>query len=142
MEGNKLSDLADKLKEDLPKITIFIGVMVMVVVVSAVLGTTFLGQGVINFGALCFGLVVGWITYRTLLRQEGRTNISYIASVVAAIGGGALTRLFGTATVLFGFYSIGLALGFFSYLVATRIFDKDPDKVLTGTPSGEHDANG
>ena len=40
------------------------------------------------------------------------------------------------------FYSIGLALGFFSYLVATRIFDKDPDKVLTGTPSGEHDANG
>jgi hypothetical protein len=102
MEGNKLSNLAHKLKEDLPKITIFIGVMV-VVVVSVVLGTTFLGEGVINFGALCFGPVVGWITYRTLVRQEGGANISDITSVVAAIGGGALTRLFGTATVLFVF---------------------------------------
>jgi hypothetical protein len=31
--------------------------------------------------ALCFGLVIGWITYRTLRRKEGSAALSDIAGV-------------------------------------------------------------
>ena len=70
---------------------------------------------------------------RTLLRKEGgEAAISDLASVIAAIGGGAITKLFEGDTELFTAYSIGLALGFISFLVASWIFDKDPDLVMTG----------
>ena len=71
---------------------------------------------VISLGALCFGLVVGWVTYRTLRRREGNAAISDIASVIGAVGGGAVTVLFKEPEV-FGWYSIGLAIGFFLYLI-------------------------
>jgi len=69
-----------------------------------------------EIGALCFGLVVGWITYRTLRRKEGATALSDIASVIGAVGGAAVTTLFTTES-LFGMYSIGLAIGFFGYFI-------------------------
>jgi len=65
-------------------------------------------------GAACFGLVIGWITYRTLRRRSGAAAISDIASVLGAVGGGAVTALFSSAA-LFGSYAIGLAVGFFGY---------------------------
>ncbi len=65
-------------------------------------------------GAGCFGLVIGWITYRTLRRKEGAAQLSDIATVIAAIGGAAVTKLFDDPD-LFGAYSIGLAVGFFLY---------------------------
>ena len=67
------------------------------------------------FGTLCFGLVIGWVTYRTLRRQREAVAISNIASVIAAIGGGAVVTLFKTPELL-GWYSVGLAVGFFGYL--------------------------
>lgn len=74
-----------------------------------------------GIGAICFGLVIGWVTYRTLRRKEGRAALSDIASVLAAVGGATVTGLFGTAE-LFGLYSIGLAVGFFMYLIiAARV---------------------
>jgi hypothetical protein len=33
-----------------------------------------------EWGAVCFGLVVGWITYRTLRRREGVAALSDIAT--------------------------------------------------------------
>lgn len=66
-------------------------------------------------GAICFGIVVGWITYRTIRRQKQAVNISDIAAVIGAVGGAAVTALF--AGNLFAFYSIGLIVGFFGYLV-------------------------
>jgi hypothetical protein len=69
-----------------------------------------------SMGALAFGLVVGWVTYRTLRRKEGVSALSDISSVIAAVGGGAVTALF-KSSELFGYYSIGLAIGFFLYLV-------------------------
>jgi EamA domain-containing membrane protein RarD len=69
-----------------------------------------------EFGGLCFGLVVGWVTYRTLRRTGEAVALSNIATVIGAIGGGAVTGLF-IDTRLFSWYSIGLAIGFFLYLV-------------------------
>lgn len=34
-------------------------------------------------GALCFGFVIGWVTYRTLRRQKETVALSNIASVIA-----------------------------------------------------------
>jgi ABC-type sulfate transport system permease component len=66
-------------------------------------------------GAGFFGLVIGWVTYRTLRRREGAAQLSDIATVIGAVGGAAVTKLFDDPD-LFGAYSIGLAIGFFSYL--------------------------
>ena len=72
----------------------------------------------VTIGAFCFGLVVGWITYRTLRRREGTAALSDIATVIGAIGGAAVTALF-KSEALFGAYSIGLALGFFAYFAVS-----------------------
>ncbi len=77
-----------------------------------------------QFGALAFGLVVGWITYRTLRKTGETVAISNIASVIAAVGGGAVTTLF-EAQNLFAAYSIGLAIGFFLYLILGNTVFKD-----------------
>lgn len=71
-----------------------------------------------GIGALCFGLVVGWISYRTLRRKEGVAALSDISAVISAIGGAAVTALFKDAA-LFGLYAIGLAVGFFAYFVVS-----------------------
>ena len=68
------------------------------------------------WGALAFGIVIGWVTYRTLRRQQETVALSNIASVVGAVGGGAVTALF-NSPALFGWYSIGLFVGFFAYLI-------------------------
>ena len=67
-------------------------------------------------GALCFGIIVGWVTYRTLRRQGETVALSNIATVIGAIGGAAVTALFNSPE-LFGYYSIGLFFGFFAYLI-------------------------
>ena len=72
----------------------------------------------VTTGALCFGLVIGWISYRTLRRKEGATLLSDIATVIGAVGGAAVTSLFKNDT-LFGMYSIGLAIGFFAYFAVS-----------------------
>ena len=78
-----------------------------------------------KIGAAFFGLVVGWITYRTLRRREGAAQLSDIATVVGAVGGAAVTAVFDDAD-LFGAYAIGLAVGFFAYFgVAYSIEGKE-----------------
>ncbi|MEV5411703.1 hypothetical protein AB0K60_23050 [Thermopolyspora sp. NPDC052614] len=67
-------------------------------------------------GAVCFGIVVGWIIYRTLARRAEAVALSDIATVLGAIGGAAVVGLFDEAG-LFGLYAIGLAVGFFGYLL-------------------------
>jgi hypothetical protein len=65
-------------------------------------------------GAWCFGAVLGWVTYRTLRRKEGAAALSDIAAVIGALGGATVVALFKT-TQLFGAYSLGLFVGFFTY---------------------------
>lgn len=66
-------------------------------------------------GALAFGFVIGWVTHRTLRRQE-KAHVGDVAAVIGAVGGAAVVRLFPSGTDLFTAYSIGLAGGFFGYL--------------------------
>lgn len=79
-----------------------------------------------SVGAVAFGLVVGWITYRTLRRTATTASISDIAAVIGAVGGAAVTGLF-TNPSLFGWYSIGLAVGFFVYIILGATVWKDID---------------
>jgi hypothetical protein len=72
------------------------------------------------WGALAFGLVIGWVTYRTLRRTK-QTGLSDIASVIGAVGGASVTKLFPQASGAFGAYGIGLAVGFFVYLIVSMI---------------------
>jgi ammonia channel protein AmtB len=67
-------------------------------------------------GAICFGVVVGWICYRTLRRNTDAAKLSDLVTVIGVIGGGVVTALFKTPD-LFAGYSIGLAAGFILYLV-------------------------
>ena len=77
-------------------------------------------------GALCFGVVIGWIVYRTMRRTEDRVQVSDLASVIGAVGGGAVTALFDSQH-LFAWYSIGLTGGFFGYLLLGHTLFKDSD---------------
>ena len=67
-------------------------------------------------------MVIGWVTYRTLARTDTATVLSDIATVIGAVGGGAVTTLFSDSS-LFASYAIGLALGFFVYLMAYALIN-------------------
>jgi uncharacterized membrane protein YeaQ/YmgE (transglycosylase-associated protein family) len=77
--------------------------------------------GVEGIGALCFGLVIGWVAYRTLRRTKEESTLADITTVIGAVGGAAVTALFKVGA-LFGMYCIGLAIGFFAYLVIALVF--------------------
>lgn len=69
------------------------------------------------FGAGAFGIVVGFITYRTLVRAQ-TTGVADLATVIGAIGGGTVTTLFGPADGSgFAVYSICLLPGMVIYLL-------------------------
>jgi hypothetical protein len=73
---------------------------------------------VMTIGAVLFGAVVGFITYRTLVRTTDKAAISDLGAVVGVIGGGAVTGLFDPHTSdLFGWYAIGLAAGLAAYFL-------------------------
>jgi uncharacterized membrane protein YeaQ/YmgE (transglycosylase-associated protein family) len=79
-------------------------------------------------GAVCFGAVVGWITYRMLRRETGHSALSDLGAVVAAIGGSTVTTLY--QDELFGLYAIGLFAGFFAYYIIGLIVGSYPANVL------------
>jgi hypothetical protein len=71
-------------------------------------------------GAFWFGIVIGYVTYRTL--QHARTSsVADIATVIAAVGGGAVVALFPADSARFDQYSFGLAAGFFFYLFLSLV---------------------
>jgi len=99
----------------------------------AVVVLSWFGQGRISgekrrmsvmIGALLFGIVIGWVTYRTLRKQGETVALSNIASVIGAVGGGWVTTQLNTPE-LFGWYCIGLFLGFFAYLILGATVFKD-----------------
>jgi len=91
-----------------------------------------------TLGGLCFGLVIGWITYRTLRRKDGAAALSDISTVLGAVGGAAVTKLF--PGEVFGYYSVGLAIGFFGYLlIALGLYGKES---VGGWMKGQQDGHG
>lgn len=91
-------------------------------------------------GAVCFGLVVGWVTYRTLARRTDGVALSDIATVIGAIGGAAVVALFNDKQQ-FGLYSIGLAVGFFGYLALYGLMSgrEETSKVMSQTSAVRFD---
>jgi hypothetical protein len=75
------------------------------------------------WGSLTFGTVIGYVTYRTLRRTKA-TGLSDITAVIGAVGGGAVTLLFPAGSRAFGAYGIGLAAGFFAYLIIALVVAK------------------
>jgi hypothetical protein len=74
----------------------------------------------ISIGAACFGIVIGYITYRTLVRK-GAAVITDIAGVIAAIGGGTVTVwLDQSGGDSFAYYSMGLLGGMVLYYLQFR----------------------
>jgi crotonobetainyl-CoA:carnitine CoA-transferase CaiB-like acyl-CoA transferase len=73
---------------------------------------------VISVGAVCFGVVIGYITYRTLARKESAA-LTDIAAVISALGGAAITTWFdnGQPSDSFAWYAIGLLGGMMLYLL-------------------------
>jgi hypothetical protein len=94
--------------------------------------------GFTMLGAACFGLVIGWVTYRTLRRSAGG-GLSDISTVIGAVGGAAVTGLFSPQSGAFGSYSIGLMIGFFGYAFAAIKISKSEGKSVDqwlGAPAG------
>lgn len=71
-------------------------------------------------GPFWFGVVIGYITYRTL-RHKASTGLGDIAAVIGAVGGGAVLKLFPSGTNSFDLYCFGLAAGFFIYLAISLL---------------------
>jgi hypothetical protein len=67
-------------------------------------------------GAACFGIAVGYLTYRALVTAVN-TSVSVLAAVVGAVGGAAVTGLFAPGASLFAWYSIGLLAGMSVFFV-------------------------
>ena len=71
----------------------------------------------VSIGAVCFGIVIGYVTYRTLVRK-GSAVITDIAGVVGAVGGGTVTVWFDHSKGdSFAYYSMGLLGGMILYYV-------------------------
>lgn len=76
---------------------------------------------VMSIGAAAFGVTIGYLTYRTLIRA-GTAKVSDLTVIVGTVGGAAVTSLFNpTHGDLFGWYAIGLTIGLFFYLALFRI---------------------
>jgi hypothetical protein len=92
---------------------------------------------VISIGAVCFGIVVGFITYRTLVFKEG-ASIGDISAVVGAVGGGVVTVWSDQGGGdSFAWYSIGLLGGVVLYYIHTSLRGSEEIKgKLSGSPHG------
>ncbi len=77
---------------------------------------------VLNCGGFCFGAVTGWITRYTLAYTK-EVTISSLSSVLAAVGGAAITNIFAKGSSTFALYCVGLAVAFFIYVA---LYDIDP----------------
>ncbi len=66
-------------------------------------------------GGLGFGLVIGWFLYFVNRYRRSEASFTDITTVLGAVGGAAVTSLFGEGGRIFGAYGIGLAIGFFTY---------------------------
>jgi hypothetical protein len=77
-----------------------------------------------GLGAVFFGLVIGWITYRTLRPTVGTNIYAAIAIIIAVVGGAAVITLL-KSDIVFGWYAIGLAIGFFAYFgIGLRLYGR------------------
>jgi len=76
-----------------------------------------------GLGAVCFGLIVGWMAYRILRNQSGAPWLSDLIALLGIIAG-AVALAFFRNDAIFGWYAIGLIIGFFGYLATGVILHR------------------
>ena len=59
--------------------------------------------------------MIGYVTYRTLVRTTEKAAITDLVAVLGAVGGGIVTSLFEPGSALFAWYAIGLLVGMAGY---------------------------
>jgi hypothetical protein len=105
----------------------------------------------INAGAVVFGVVIGYLSYRTLVRTTDKAAISDLATVIGAVGGGAVTKIYDPAGTSFAYYVFGLAGGFIIFFLlflamngkeSTAKVMAGKTTTLGGGPTGEQDTTG
>lgn len=88
------------------------------------------------WGSICFGAVIGWITYYTMRKNTQPRVLSDITVIIAALAGPAILAVFPAPTAankqtMFGYYGIGLAAGFFIYyLLFVLLLWRAPRRLL------------
>ena len=86
-------------------------------------------------GAILFGGIIGWVTYRSLRREGEGASISDIASVISAVGGTTVTGLwsnYADKPNAFSWYLIGLFLGFFIFYLVSLFVGNGRTELLMG----------
>lgn len=68
-------------------------------------------------GAFGFGALIGWYAYYLNRYRTDAIQLSDLAALIGAVGGGAVLALFPAKSDLFGAYGVGLFTGFFGYLL-------------------------
>jgi NhaP-type Na+/H+ or K+/H+ antiporter len=67
-------------------------------------------------GAFGFGLVMGWLTYRTVRRKKS-SSLTDLGVILGTLVGATIVSLFPPEDGVFGAYCAGLAVGFFLYII-------------------------
>jgi hypothetical protein len=94
-----------------------VGVTALIVIICVGVSLGFAALfGSMKSGPYWFGVVIGYVTYRTLKHKKD-AGISDIAAVIGAIGGATIVGLFPVVEGRFDQYAIGLAYGFFFFIV-------------------------
>ncbi len=98
-----------------------------------------------GLGAVFFGLTIGWIAYRILRQQFGAPWISDLIALLGIIAGATSLALFRDG-VIFGWYAVGLFIGFFGYFAVSaslhgkqemQFWGLEPPTPTTTTPPSE-----
>ena len=89
-------------------------------------------------GTACFGAVIGWCIYYSLRRWDSYSP-PQVGILITAVLGGAVTTFFAGPfnTGATGAYGIGLAIGFFSYVLFASI-----DKLINKDKGNEQNKPG
>ena len=87
------------------------------------------------YGSIGFGMVIGWVTYYTMRKNTKERTLADITVIISALVGPAVLAVFPSPandkTTMFGYYGIGLAIGFFLYyIVFVLLLWKAPGKLL------------
>lgn len=88
------------------------------------------------YGSIGFGMVIGWVTYYTMRKNTKERTLADITVIISALIGPAVLAVFPapvaeTKQTMFGYYGIGLAIGFFLYyIIFVLLLWKAPKKVL------------
>ncbi len=75
-------------------------------------------------GAFGFGALIGWCAFYLNRYRTDAIQLSDLAALIGAVGGGAILALFPAGSDLFGAYGVGLFTGFFGYLLILMVLVK------------------